>query len=799
MDSDPPMKVFVLSFGTIELLDGILVIDTDLSYKTFEKEYIEVLSQAGKDIKKILKNTFENGEYEIKDSIKEDLLLEVLEKLEAYDNPSFNFSETFEPSKGETSSDEPIQTEDLEPPEQEEPDIFEEPEILENYESEMLEEPLQSTLEDQAESKSENERGAVDLQDVLPTINLEDTLGKPEIPEFPVEEEPMLPTEIDTEGVASKFLVQLTENADFKLDHDQKIQDATVTGKILLKNSGKNDRIWDINLNLDKSKIRTTSLKQNHFHINELSPGKTWEQDYTVRNPKKVPILFKESIDTFLENSEEIHTLIPKQETVLEFNFFLENQENHEITNLKLEKEFPEAFTSLKLIDEIPSKTELEFEDQILTWKVLSLEPEQAINLKIQGKISPPSIDNIKTGPIRISFTNSNDLYSTLMFEDVSSISKNMYYIEKDEKVQFPNNWNCRFIFENKSEFPILLENAEIFSGDISSDKKEIVFRTINEIIYPADDEWRSQEWTVIDEDVPTFGKNMKFKIVPSTTKSLIVNISIDEVELPLLWAEVRKTYSVPEIASYVDTSVEVKTSIINQGDAEINELTIKDFIPENFIPPSLDDIKFLLNGKVLDKSKQKIELYFNREPDTDDSSEPHQLHIQLVNLQDSIGAIKKKSKLELQYALKAIKPPPDKVYTFPITVTANTQSEGPSLEITPDMVENSEIKVTHRRRKLTVGKSVFPGDATGEYEILMVFKNRGNTPIENAVISDLVPTNFKLLTSEPKASISEIETKTLLEWKFDVIEPGKKLEITYKIKGTGEYKTSDAEIFHKG
>ena len=42
------MKVFVLSFGTIELLDGILVIDTDLIYKTFEKEYKEIMSKVEK-------------------------------------------------------------------------------------------------------------------------------------------------------------------------------------------------------------------------------------------------------------------------------------------------------------------------------------------------------------------------------------------------------------------------------------------------------------------------------------------------------------------------------------------------------------------------------------------------------------------------------------------------------------------------------------------------------------------------------------------------------------------------------
>jgi hypothetical protein len=238
--------------------------------------------------------------------------------------------------------------------------------------------------------------------------------------------------------------------------------------------------------------------------------------------------------------------------------------------------------------------------------------------------------------------------------------------------------------------------------------------------------------------------------------------------------------------------------SIINKGDAEINELSIKDFIPEDFKPPSLDAIKLLLDTQPLDKEKQKIDLSIKREPDTDNPTELHHLSIDFQHLRDNIGTIKKDSKLEIQYTLIAIKPPPKKVYEFPISATINSFPAGSPLTINPSMIENSQIKVTHRRRKLTVGKSVQPGSAPGEYEVFMVFSNRGNTTLENVLISDLIPTNFNLLTSEPKATTKEIETKTLLEWNFDLIEPGKKIEISYKIKGSGEYKTSDAEIFYK-
>jgi hypothetical protein len=247
-----------------------------------------------------------------------------------------------------------------------------------------------------------------------------------------------------------------------------------------------------------------------------------------------------------------------------------------------------------------------------------------------------------------------------------------------------------------------------------------------------------------------------------------------------------------------VDTSIDVKIALLNEGEAEINEIAVKDFIPENFMPPSLNEIKFLLNGEPLNLQERKVEIQIQREPDSDEVNEPHQISIELLNLKDNIASIEKGSNFEIQYSIVAIKPPPEKVYAFPTTITINSFPRGAPLEINPSMIKNSDIKVTHHRRKLTVGKSVSPGAEDGEFEIMMIFKNRGNTAIENAVVSDLIPENFQILASEPEAEASEIDSKTLLEWKFEVILPGKKVELSYKIKGTGEYKTSDAEIFYK-
>ena len=802
------MRLFVYSFGTIEFIDGIIVVDTDLNYKTFEKEYREILNQIDKDLKKIIRNIFEKGEYEVKNPNIEKKLLTFFEKLEQYDNPSFKFMDTLQPPK-ETSSPSPLpELEELETNLEEEPEILEEPPIIDSQipldkeslqssiASDVSEPKMVETSDDLPLPQKSDTLTPADLQDALSSMDLDETIEEPPVIEEELEEIPVSDVEAQATGIISSFIVQMTEEAEFKLDHDCNIKKAESTGKILLKNAGQKDRIWDINLKLGN--IKSTSLKEDIFHINELAPGKAWEKSYKVKKQKALPISFSERIDTFTEIPEEIHTLIPNQKTTVEFSFEIENTDKHDIINLKMEKKLPKQFTDLKLAKELPPKTEFKIQDHVLLWKILNLKPKQKLSLKIRAIITPTSIDPVKTGPIKISFTKLNAFYSDILLEDVSSISKNIYYIEKDEEEKSPNQWNCRLIFQNRSEFPILLESAEIFSGDITSDKKITVFRAINEIIRPSDNEWISKDWTVFSEEIPTFGKKLHFKIIPSTTKTFTAHLTIEETELPILWAEVRKEYSLLEVASYTKTPVTITITLTNKGGADINELTIKDFIPEDFIPPSINDIKLYLDETEINKTNQKLELSIKRIPDSDDEHQPHQIIFQLLNLQDSIGPIKKNSTFKIQYSVSAINPPPEKTYSFPVAITCNTYPKGASLNITPDMVENSEITVTHERRKLTIGKSVFPGAEEGEYEITIIFKNRGNTEIKNATISDLVPTNFRVLTSTPEANIQETETKILLEWQFNTIKPGESIEISYKIKGSGEYKTSDAEILYK-
>jgi len=783
------MKVFVLSFGTIELLDGILVIDTDLSYKTFENEYKEIMSKVDKDLKKLLKNAFES-EVAIKDPKTQGKLLEVLEKLEAYDKPSFDFAETFDSQKEEETISEPFESEVADSDDLEAPEIMDEPELFQSESTESEPVPIESPIEPESDAELDTPTSSEIQEQEIPKGSIK------EEPPAKLKEEPPSEIKAKTKAVTSSFIAQIEEVANFDLSHDQKMMSAKVTGKISLKNLGKTDHIWDINLTFDEAQIKSTSLEENAFHIKELSPGKVWEKDYEVTKPKDLPLIFKETIDTYLENSEAIHTIIPDQKTTVEITFLLENKDEHDIINLNLEKKIPEEFKNLKVIDEIPTRSSVEYENQLLNWKIPSLKAKEKLELTVQANLTPKK--SVGSGPVQLSATIMDNFYSKLILENISSISKNMYYIEKDESEKEPDHWICRFIFENKSEFPLLLESAEIYSGDISSSQTEVVFDHIDEIIRDPVAEWRSQEWNVVSEEIPTFGKRVNFKILPNTSKSLNINLNIEEVPLSILWADVKKEYSVTEVASYVDTPIEVTTTITNKGDAEIREIHLTDFIPENFLPPELKDINLLLDGKKIDQTKQKIDITLKREPDSADSSEPHQLYVQLLNLHESIGGLNTDSSFEIQYPVKAIKPPPDKIYTFPIKVDIQSVPGGPALNIDPSLVENSEIHVSHKRRRLTVGKSVFPGAAADEYEILMIFNNRGNTALQNVTISDLIPANFKLVSSEPDATVEELDAKSLLKWKFDTIEPGTELELTYTIKGTGEYQGSDAQIFYK-
>jgi hypothetical protein len=100
--------------------------------------------------------------------------------------------------------------------------------------------------------------------------------------------------------------------------------------------------------------------------------------------------------------------------------------------------------------------------------------------------------------------------------------------------------------------------------------------------------------------------------------------------------------------------------------------------------------------------------------------------------------------------------------------------------------------------RRFSVGKSIEQSLKPGEYRIELLYRNRGNNPVLDLTLRDIIPQNFvgKEFTLTP-AREQTPEGITVLEWKVDKVQPGQSLVITYLLAGEGEYRVSDAQIFY--
>ena len=129
------------------------------------------------------------------------------------------------------------------------------------------------------------------------------------------------------------------------------------------------------------------------------------------------------------------------------------------------------------------------------------------------------------------------------------------------------------------------------------------------------------------------------------------------------------------------------------------------------------------------------------------------------------------------------------------VIVNANTYPIGPELEYIPEVEEIPKLKAIHIRRKYRVGKDIIPmGNELGSYEIKIHIENVGTFPLKNMSLKDKIPDSFERSDFSLEPQITDLKGEDILQWDIESIDEGELLEITYNIKGTGEYNASEAQ-----
>jgi hypothetical protein len=593
----------------------------------------------------------------------------------------------------------------------------------------------------------------------------------------------------------SGYKIIVEENVNLTAEHDGTPKESKLTGKITVANQAPNDRVWDIDIALTNTQNTDIADDKKAIHITELDKDATWESEYQIKTEQiqKPPLNITEKINTWTASNEENHNFILNKEVETQFTIVLENNSKVSVTQVEITKEFLKSFKDIKKLE--VQTGDVNIEDNVVQWKVSEIKPNSKTLLKLSTLVAPDSTDPVSTGNLTSKYVLTAGTFSGIDIKSADGFSKNVFTINKDERDEEPDTWDCNFVFYNKSEFPMLLEHIDILSGDVNTEEKAVRFDP--RIVVAPGNKWESEQWALKSEDVPTFGKRVLFTVLPDIMKTLSASLSILPIDLYVLSFKGEKTYDVTELPSFRVAPVKAVSEIWSEGPVAIESLIIEDKVPADFRPPKRDAVKLIINDKEIDSSKYTIDITPSVDYDAKSYPSEHSINVKMKDVQE-IAEPGSELDVKLEYEMTAIQTKPNTEYAGPCIFKAYTIPRGPEIELVPEDIITTPIKVVHVRRKESVSKLVVPAAKGAEYEIFLTYKNRGNSTLAEKTIIDQVPTNFQIVSMEPKGKTESIEEGTKITWTFNDIEAGNEIEAKYVIKGTGEFEAGQTAILTK-
>jgi len=640
------------------------------------------------------------------------------------------------------------------------------------------------------------------------------------------------------EGVTG--LVKIIENVDVELDHDANIEMINFKGKLSVENQSKKDRLWDIDLSLKN--IESTSLKSNDIKIRELGTDKdtnTYTEEFVIKEEIKNLLLVQEYVNTLPEadnvlNLRDIETNLLKakdktskagakvKERVAPVEDEIEEEEEDEgdetledggtasdgysleafgisidkentvtfaiamrslfakpIKNVKVVKNITGDFSNPIVRDTTEGRAEVE--GTKIVWNIEKLMPETTVLMKFTCSILVTDIAKRKTGTIEVTYDASSSFAEGLDIDKYDAYTRNKFYVDTVERDEEPGVWDCKLVFENPSEFIIQLFNADVYSPEDES-VKYVDIDPSDVPFLPAGAQWHSKKWKFESEEYPAFRKKLEFRVMPDFQTIVKGTVSIADVILEIASIAGDMSYDIEQVPTYKEKDVIATLKMINNGSAPLNEITVvQQFFNDEYQPPKADEIKILWDRKEIELDSGSV--------DFDGNS----FKISLKDLRNtSNGLFMPESSLEFQYPIHSINPAQESKFESEIIYYTNTFPVSKELEFKPEV---PVIEALHLRRRFRIGKEVLPIGKLGNYEIILTVENIGTAPLQKIVLMDKVPDSFEYSDFSMKPEITDEVGQDTLKWTIDKLMAEEKLEISYKISGTGAYSPSDAQL----
>ena len=575
----------------------------------------------------------------------------------------------------------------------------------------------------------------------------------------------------------------------YNRDGSKADKESITAGLIKIDNKSEKDRLWDIDLKLKG--LSNTNIEEESLQIQELDPQASNEFAYTFDATVDSDVTVEEFISTIGDPETESYSLAVNADNEVFMKIKIRNNASEDLTNLKVQKYLPNDFKDIDILNQSIGNIDVREDDdkQFAEWIIDNLAQNVEATLDLQAKVFVENKDTkIKSGEISISYLKPK-IVSGMEIASFDAYTNNKFNIITSELDDEPNTYECKFIFENKSDFLIRLVNADVYQPDDES-IKYIDIDPAEIPIIPAGGKWESKEWiyTADDEEYPTFKTKVEFFTVANHNLETEIKVNYTDVDLAVAAIDGNVYYSTDKLQSFKVTPFTINSKVTNVGGAEINEVTLVENIQANFLPPKLEEVEVLINGNAIGVSYDVVTI----EPDNEDSESEHKVTIALKDMKDSeIGTLKPGDTLEIKYPITAFKPTKDIKYNSDALLTANTYPPGKPLEFKPDPIV---IIVEHVRRNIAKGKDIKALENEGEFAVTVTIENLGESDLSNYKVKEKISKGLVLEEISHQPEITEKGNTKTLTWLFETIAAGEKIDIKYVIKPSGEAKVSEVQ-----
>ena len=589
-----------------------------------------------------------------------------------------------------------------------------------------------------------------------------------------------------------KIRASLSETEDALLTSDGEIVRQKVKGVMTLHNPSSEDRLWDIDIFL--AETGSTDFESGHMPVAELEPDSDHSVDYKVKNARM--LVLRERIDTNPSRSQERSLSVShdSEATAIALEIEVENVSSVQVDDVQVTRNIPDAI-------EITSGGDVE--GSTLTWNIGSLNAGEVRTLTCEANVLVTEIKPVNAGTAKATYSSGATL-SNVHFTEVDAFCRGFSYMVVDEDER-PDNWRCQAVFENRSSFAVDLVKLQVrVSG---SDELLFDVADVSEDV-PPQGKWESEMKEVAANERPDFTNELGYSVIPRVEHMTSGSIELEPQTFTILEADVSKSYDAATLRSYREQVVNACMSIKNTGSSDINLMRITDDVPGLFATPEADALTISIDGDRMSSEQFRVEVKegvtleeFRRSPDGDGCT-----------LQLTVGTIgpiglKPGSTMDINYSLTAPDPSPaNEEVAAPARTEFSAERFGPVCA--RDVAESPVIKVSHKRRKFSAGKTVIPVGGKGRFEVMILFENRSDTALQDLVIHDVLPVGFDIKDCIVKGAgnekRSDVEMKTdsndegtSVEWHVPVIAKDERMEVSYEIKGDGDIDAEAMQKFH--